>query len=225
MALVASGAPSLANEPIEVGPGIVPPRLLRRGPEARYPKSALAEHVAGVVAFRIRIDTEGGVRSTAVVSSPDERLSEAARATVISRRYAPATQDGRPVEVWWQAEVEFSPPLSVHQLDATCGDANAHDTGPVALSRENDVYPLRIKRVEPDLPYGVPRNGSVRLSCVINACGRVENCEATETSGPAYTQKAIECVTSWRYLPIYRNGKPTSCYYTFRISWDVQQRP
>jgi TonB family protein len=211
---------SSVKDAIEVGPGVEPPHMIRDA-EFAYPNSARAERVSGQVVLRICVDAKGKVRASEVVSSPDPRLSKAAREGVVDRLYAPATKDGRPVAVWWQTEVSFRLPPSEAELDATCEAATANDAGPVALG-PTDVPPVLVKHVDPDLPWAsekISHHGDVTLQCLIDACGRVLECSAMQTSGEAYTRAAVATVTRWRYSPAIRDGRPVSVYLTIRVSW------
>lgn len=218
--LAASARTSPMKSAVEVGPGIDPPRLVRDA-KIEYPPSARADGVSGTVVLRVCIDANGKVRAAEVVSSPDPRLSRAAREAALDRRYAPATKGGRPVAVWWRVGMDFRVPPTAAELDATCDAAIAGDTGPVELS-DDIVQPVLIKGVEPGPawePGKRPRSGKVTLSCVIDACGRVTHCAPVATSGASFTRAALEAVGQWRYEPARRAGRPVSCRFTIHVSW------
>ena len=74
-----------------------------------YPAISLRLQEQGVVGIRFQISTEGTVSEVEIKkSSGSERLDDAA-VTMVKRRwkYKPATQDGKPVAVWQEANVVF----------------------------------------------------------------------------------------------------------------------
>lgn len=74
----------------------------------KYPASAKAEGVAGVVRLKVRINKEGFVAEAEVESSPDERLSESALEAVNQWVYAPTLLNGEPVEIITVINVNYT---------------------------------------------------------------------------------------------------------------------
>jgi protein TonB len=91
-----------------MGPGVNPPKLLRR-PTPRFPIMAkrLSRKEAKVV-LRVLIDENGKVIKAEVAGEEqgfgfdDEAMSAARKST-----YEPATKDGVPVKFWHTLAVEF----------------------------------------------------------------------------------------------------------------------
>jgi len=74
-----------------------------------YPAISLRLQEQGVVGIRFMIGTDGAVSEVEIKkTSGSERLDDAA-VTMVKRRwkYKPATQDGKPVAVWQEANVVF----------------------------------------------------------------------------------------------------------------------
>src|SRR5262245_49148378 len=94
-----------AREAIETGTlemKIAPrpvPAAYRHAPPPRYPAEAWARGVEGVVVLSVLVRHDGRVDDARVaVSSGSSVLDQAALTAVRAWRFAPATQDGRPIE-------------------------------------------------------------------------------------------------------------------------------
>lgn len=81
--------------------GIIPARPVRT-PDPKYPKTAVKLKKQGAVVLCFIVDPEGKVGDVGVSRSLSSDLDEAARDTVRSWRFVPATKDGQPVasQVW-----------------------------------------------------------------------------------------------------------------------------
>lgn len=73
----------------------------------KYPESARAEKVMGMVVVETVISEEGSVEAIKILESPDDRLSEAATEAVRQWQFEPALCDGRPVAVYYNLTVNF----------------------------------------------------------------------------------------------------------------------
>jgi protein TonB len=73
-----------------------------REPVLNYPLLARRAREQGTVVLRITVDANGQLKQAAVHrSSGFERLDQAALRDIHSARFAPQTEDGKPIE--WQA--------------------------------------------------------------------------------------------------------------------------
>lgn len=85
------------------GPKQVPPSAVRyvKLPELHFPALAKRAREQGTVVLRIIVDVTGRLKQATVHrSSGSERIDEAALQDIRSARFAPQTEDGKPVE--WQ---------------------------------------------------------------------------------------------------------------------------
>jgi len=160
------------------------------------------------------------VHDVAVVSSPDKRLSKAARDAVIMRRYEPATRDGKPVAVWWQETFRFLTEAEEIEQFAHCDPATV-DAGHYTQGKAVDP-PVLVKNVPVKKPEHMAedrRPGRVLLECIIDVCGRVKDCKALEASTEDYKKAAIEGVQKRLYRPATLDGKPAEIYFTIRVDF------
>ena len=87
--------------------GVTAPVLIKKVNPA-YPPEAKKEHVQGEVIFRLQINEEGVPEQIQVVSSVDNRLTQAALQAVQEWRYTPATKDSAPVRIECMVNVVFT---------------------------------------------------------------------------------------------------------------------
>jgi TonB family protein len=81
------------------------------------------------------------------------------------------------------------------------------DAGPQPLKQPAPHYPLEA-RVDDQLGVAVVRG-------VIDASGKVENCEVVAQSQKAFGQSAYEAVSHWLYRPVTSKGRPAT--YRFEV--------
>lgn len=95
-----------AREPIRVGPGVTPPRVLQKA-EPEYTAEARQQGVQGTLLLALTIDEQGRPVHISVISPIGFGLDERAVETVAKWRFAPATKDGKPVAVTANLEMTF----------------------------------------------------------------------------------------------------------------------
>src|SRR5690606_32347907 len=80
------------------------------GPAPVYPAALRREGTGGVVRLQYVVDCAGRVDSTSVrvLTSPDERLSDAAVFAIRHTRFTPATLEGRPVVYRMEHNIRFA---------------------------------------------------------------------------------------------------------------------
>jgi TonB family protein len=91
---------------IHVGPGVTPPRLLRKL-NPKYSPAARADHVQGTVVLQMVITEKGRPAGVTVISPLGFGLDERAQAAVEKWEFAPGMKDGKPVKIVSQATIDF----------------------------------------------------------------------------------------------------------------------
>jgi TonB family protein len=104
--LLAAQAPSGLDGAIRVGPGITPPRVLRK-PEPQYSPDARADHIQGTVVLLLAVDEKGRATGITVISPVGFGLDERATAAVEEWEFVPGMKDGKPVKILATVEVNF----------------------------------------------------------------------------------------------------------------------
>ncbi len=99
--------PPLRNTP-EVAVIRTPPIAANSNTAAGYPIMSLRFREQGTVKVRFLIKNNGSVSNVEVKSSSGyPRLDNAAVDTVRTWSFTPATEDGKPVDIWYQTELTF----------------------------------------------------------------------------------------------------------------------
>lgn len=205
VALVCVFIPVLAWAKVEPASFIAPPI----GPVASQPPAQSASQcaayvpasmldAAGATVLSAHLMVDGSVRrSNVVTSSGRGELDRAASACVQAIRFVPKTQNGIPLDVDWQLEVDWP-------------------TGRVRTAGESEsctrFYPSRAKHAR--------REGNTLVSFVIADDGRVNDVSVSESSGDRDLDAAtVACVSGFRYLPATHDGKPVAIDGTFIATW------
>ena len=105
-ASLAGQAPVGDADVLRLGPGITPPRVLRKV-EPVYSQVAKEQLIQGTVMLQIVVDEQGRATRIEVVSPLGFGLDEQAQAAVSTWEFAPALKDGKPVKLLAMVEVNF----------------------------------------------------------------------------------------------------------------------
>jgi TonB family protein len=100
-------AAEAASEPLRIGAGVLPPRVIARI-EPEYPPDARAARVEGPVVLDAVVGRDGAVDVRRVVRSLRPDMDDAAVEAIRQWRFSPGTRDGEPVDVALNIEVHFS---------------------------------------------------------------------------------------------------------------------
>ena len=94
------------SEPISVGPGVTPPKVLHKV-EAEYSGEARSARVQGVVVFQLNIDERGRPVDITLISPLGFGLDERAEEALGKWDFKPGSKDGKPVKIRATVEVTF----------------------------------------------------------------------------------------------------------------------
>lgn len=104
--LSAVAFPQAAPATVRVGGDVKPPIKTKNVPPV-YPPIAHQNHIQGVVILDITIGTDGKVKDTKTLRSPNSLLENAAITAVRAWEYKPTEVDGKPVQVIMTVPVNF----------------------------------------------------------------------------------------------------------------------
>jgi len=116
---------------------------------------------------------------------------------------APFTPDDLPAP-----EPEVEPSSQPWRLDASI-------TRPVPLDTPRAHYTETARRA------GI--QGVVIIEAVINEKGRVEDTRILKGLPMGLDQKAVEAVSSWRFKPATREGKPVKVFHVLVVKFDLKR--
>jgi TonB family protein len=90
----------------QIGGGVTSPKLISQ-PESNYTELAKQDKVEGVVLINMVVDEQGLPQHLHVSRGLGDGLNEKAVEAVKQYRFKPAMENGKPVAVWLNVEVEF----------------------------------------------------------------------------------------------------------------------
>ncbi|HXL98514.1 MAG TPA: energy transducer TonB [Rhizomicrobium sp.] len=194
-------------------PPVKPPGALGSHTCAQqYPREAtrLGQEGDNTVSFHITAD--GSVTNVTVTqSSGIDVLDQAAITCVSGWLYKPATQNGQPVEVPWQAKVSWR----VAGFKPESIPANAI-ISPVAIGLP---HVCRDYQRSSSSEYILPP-GTALLAFNIETDGSVKNAVVQRSSGDARFDKyAQRCVGAWQFRPAMQNGQPVEMNWVEKVAW------
>ena len=100
--------PPSRDQPVEFNDKLTPPELIS-GPSPEYTPMALERRVEGTMAIRCVITVDGTVHGCRVIKSLPF-MDRAAIAALEQRKYKPALQAGKPVDVYYTFTITFTLP-------------------------------------------------------------------------------------------------------------------
>lgn len=97
---------SAEEEPVRIGPGITPPRVIKKI-EPKYSEEARRARIQGTAFFEIVVDTNGKATNIQLLSPLGFGLDARAQAAIEAWDFVPGAKDGKPVPVLATVEVNF----------------------------------------------------------------------------------------------------------------------
>lgn len=207
-----------AFQPIHVGGDVQKPVKVS-APQPAYTKEARAAKIQGVVIVQAIINRDGSVRNVKVLKGLPFGLSEAAKTTVESWDFEPATLNGEPVAVYYNLTVNFRlaeaqalPHTSPQQPIHVGGDVQK----PVKVSAPQPAYTeeARTARIQ----------GVVIAQATIRRDGTVSSVKVLKGLPMGLSEKAVEAIETWKFEPATLNGQPVDVYYNLTVNFRLNGR-
>jgi TonB family protein len=191
----------------------------------KYPKQALRKGIEGKVELRAAIAADGKTKDIAVLSSNSE-FSQNALAAIRKWRFHPELRKGEPVETTYKIHVRFNPMLQEANSDVELESPppetppissraipHRQDVGPEnhRASEPGIVAPKAIYSPQPDFPETARKageRGTVTISLIVGVDGKPRDLKVECASALDLAQKAIETITTWKFEPGTKDGKP-----------------
>ena len=210
--------------------------------EPTYPLTARNAHMQGQVVLQALIDKEGAVQNVSTVNGKTA-LAAAATTAVKQWRYRPYPDQANPIPVQTLITFHFNlkpaaqpqTPANPVQSDHTISLASntAPTLGNDTLPDGTKIYSRRDGVSEPQKLY-CPNplytkqaskdglEGPVTLQIVVKPDGSVGNVRVLQGLGKGLDQSAAKTVSTWRFTPSMKNGKPVAVRVDVTINFILQ---
>ena len=179
-----------------VGGTVTQPRLLSKV-DPQFSEQASKTGFSGAVLINFIVDTNGLPRNVHVLRGVGMGLDENAVAAVKQYTFSPAMEDGKPVPVSLNVEVNFHifPPLKIlHSV-------------PLELSDEA----RRSHAV-----------GSIEVGFTIDTDGNPQDVHILRGAGMGMDERAIEAVNQYKFAPFLKDGQPVAQQNILELKFDAK---
>lgn len=190
------------------------------------------------VMLRAVVDQDGRARDVKVIKGVSKQLDKKAVDAVKRWRFDPAIKDGVPVAVQISLEIEFDcrtaddcDPISPeHKNLAGQGTLEKETTLPVGVFKVGHGVkpPKPIATKQPTLSEQEKRfardakyKGTVVLNLVVDETGTPQHIRVIRNLSSELDEKAIEAVSSWRFEPGTKNGKPVPVEINVEVNFSL----
>jgi len=200
-------------------------------PEPEYTELARQDKVEGFVLINMVVDEQGLPQHLHVSRGLGDGLDEKALEAVRQYRFKPATENGKPVAVYLNVEVNFelaaSPAQIRERIEATLkaqeeqayGDAlqpkavGGGVIGPIPIYQPSPTFSEEAKKAK--------FSGVVTVSLIVDATGKPQNVHVTKGVGMGLDEKAVEAVKQYRFKPATENGKPVAVFENVEVNFKI----
>src|SRR5580658_8645165 len=207
----------------------------------KYPKDALRKGTEGKVELRAVIAPDGKTKDIAVLGD-DSAFSQYAIAAIRKWRFHPELRQGQPVETTYKIHVRFNPALQEANSDVevesplpestsvSLAKPHRQDFGPEIhqMSEPGIVAPKQIYSPEPEFSERARKageGGAVTISLIVGVDGKPRNLKVECSSAPDLAEKAIEAITTWRFEPGAKDGRPVLVQIAVEVRFQLYNNP
>ncbi|MGP0017389.1 MAG: energy transducer TonB [Candidatus Sulfotelmatobacter sp.] len=211
----------------------------------KYPKESLKEGAEGAVELRALVDPDGRTRDLSVVSG-EPAFGRPALEAVREWKFHPVLVAGNPVETVYKIRVRFvlilqeafadweieSPPQNADAPTSRVATDVKSDTPDGPLYRvseaERVVAPKAIYSPEPEFSERARiagEGGTVTISLIVGVDGKPRNLKVECASAPDFAEKAIESVSTWKFEPGTKDGKPVMVQIAVEVQFRLYNHP
>jgi TonB family protein len=205
----------------------------------KYPKDALAAGVEGVVELKAVISPDGKTENLSVVSGPPA-FTKLSLNAVQKWRFYPMPISNVPKQTTYNVKISFNlileeatphvtleSPLPVAPpLPDTVPSITSTSDGPVyhVLKDAGTTQPKIIFQVDPEFSEDARKekqSGDVEIKLVVGTDGLPHDLRPVCTDWPSLTEKALEAVRRWRFLPGTKDGKPVQVEIGVKVEFHL----
>jgi TonB family protein len=201
-----------------MAPGIVSPKILR-AVDAAYPVEVPGEGAKSTCVISLVVGADGVPANVHVVHSAGEAFDAAATAAVKESKFEPGSLDGQPIPVRTHIRVHFSAdhsaatPAIFQMRYRGSGDGQEADFPPAVLHSVDPVYSDEARRKK--------IKGTVLVSALVTEEGVPTDLRVDRSLGYGLDEKAVECVSQYRFRPAQKDGKPVAARVNVMVAFQL----
>jgi TonB family protein len=213
-----------------IGGDVIGPVLIYV-PEPEYTELARQDKVQGFVLISLVVDEQGLPQHVHVSRGLGDGLNEKALEAVRQYRFNPASENGKPVAVYLNVEVNFelaaSPAQIRERIEATLKAQEAQAYGDALQPKAvggGVIGPIPIYQPSPTFSEEAKKDkfsGVVAVSLIVDATGKPQNVHVTKGVGMGLDEKAVEAVKQYRFKPATENGKPVAVFENVEVNFKI----
>jgi TonB family protein len=210
---------------VEEFPSLLNRADFRRALDRMYPLGRDEVPVGATVQVRFRVSEDGTVSVPAVTRSSDVRFNDATMRAVQVLRFRPARVNGRPVKVWVEQPIAWSPPSRPWREAAASG--NAQDGYELSEVEElprpvnGSVFAQALAREYPPHLRDAGLSGSVQVRFLVDVDGSTSQYAVTHSTNTAFNQPTLRALQVLRFRPAKVNGRPVKAWVEQPVTWSV----
>jgi TonB family protein len=221
----------------KTGDGVTAPELIYVV-EPELTDEAKKAKFMGFVFVNLIVDARGMPQNVHVVRGVGMGLDEKAVETAKQYRFRPAMEDGKPVPVELNVEVNFK------VMDSPGNDAASNPNGPSASEssppmqsapQEYGGVPVRkigggvttpelIYKVDPEFSAEARKakfEGIVLVNFIVDAKGKPQDVRVLRGVGLGLDEKALKAVRAYRFRPATEYGKPVPVGLNVEVNFKI----
>jgi TonB family protein len=190
-------APDSTTTPLRrIGNGVSVPQLLTHV-DPKFSEQARAAKFSGVVLVTLIVDTNGLPQNVHVLRGVGMGLDEVAMDAVKQYSFRPAMENGKPVAVQLNVEVNFQildAPKVLHSV-------------PLELSPE---------------AIQMQASGTILVAFIVDKDGNPQNVHVLRGVGMGMDERAVEAIKQYKFEPVIENGQPVAKPTTIQLKFDAK---
>jgi TonB family protein len=180
-----------------IGGGVSSPKVLH-SVAPQFSEEARKAKFNGVVLINLIVDTNGIPRNVHVLRGVGMGLDETAVAAVKQYTFEPAVENGKPVPVQLNVEVNFQvffdAPKILHSV-------------PLELTDE-----VRANHA----------NGTIQVGFTVDIHGNPQNVQILRGVGMGMDERAIEAIQQYKFAPFLKDGQPVAQATSLQLKFDAE---
>jgi TonB family protein len=179
-----------------IGGGVTQPRLLSKV-DPQFSEQARAAKFSGVVLINLIVDINGLPQNVHVLRGVGMGLDESAVAAVKQYTFLPAMENGKPVPVGLNVEVNFQIFISPKILHSV----------PLELS------PEAIQN---------HASGAIVVAFIVDPQGNPQDVHVLRGVGMGMDIRAVEAVKQYKFAPVLKDGQPVAQASSLQLKFDAK---